>query len=117
MIEVTTNYGPNPAPLRYVYVGRQQPEEALETETSNAKSAGLPEPPEWSDFVLLLMRALMPFPSDARDAVLAAIEKSTRVHRHEPPAELRYRAEIYRYAAIPVTRSPITSAWIWSVPS
>ena len=73
MIEVTTNYGPNPAPPRYVYVGRQQPEEALETETSNAKSAGLPEPLEWSDFVLLLMRALMPF-SDARDAVLAAIE-------------------------------------------
>ena len=23
----------------------------------------------------------------------------------------------YRYAGIPVTRSPITSAWIWSVPS
>ena len=73
MIEVATNYGPNPAPPRYVYLGKQQRKEEPETETPNAKSAGLPKPLEWSDFVLLLMRALMPF-RDAREAVLAAIE-------------------------------------------
>jgi hypothetical protein len=73
MIEVTTNYGPNPAPPRYVYLGKRQPKEEREAETPNAKAAELPKPVEWSDFVLILMRALMPF-SDARDAVLAAIE-------------------------------------------
>jgi hypothetical protein len=71
MIEVTTNYGPNPAPPRYVYVCKRQPKEEPETETPNAKSA--PKPIEWGEFILLLMRTLMPF-SDARDAVLAAIE-------------------------------------------
>jgi hypothetical protein len=73
MIQVTTNYGPNPAPPRYVYLGKQQPEEEPKAETSNAKTAALPQPVEWGEFLLILMRALMPFP-DARDAVLAAIE-------------------------------------------
>ena len=73
MIEVATNYGPNPAPPRYVYLGRRQQKEEPEAETPNAKSTGLPQPVEWGDFILLLMRTLMPF-SDARDAVLAAIE-------------------------------------------
>ena len=73
MIEVATNYGPNPAPPRYVYLGRRQQKEEPEAETPNAKSTGLPQPVEWGDFNLLLMRTLMPF-SDARDAVLAAIE-------------------------------------------
>ena len=71
MIEVTTNYGPNPAPPRYVYLGNQQPKEAPKAQS--AKAASLPEPVEWGDFLLILMRTLMPFP-DARDAVLAAIE-------------------------------------------
>jgi hypothetical protein len=69
MIEVTTNYGPNPAPPRYVYLGKQQPEEEPKAETPNAKTAALPQPVEWGEFLLILM----PFP-DARDAVLAAIE-------------------------------------------
>ena len=73
MIEVATNYGPNPAPPRYVYLGRQQPKEEPEAKKPNAKAAALPEPLEWGDFLLILMRTLMPFP-DARDAVLAAIE-------------------------------------------
>ena len=73
MIEVTTNYGPNPAPPRYVYLGKQQPKEEPKAETPNAKAAALPKPVDWSDFLLILMRTLMPFP-DARDAVLAAIE-------------------------------------------
>ena len=73
MIEVATNYGSNSAPPRYVYLGRQQPKEEPKAETQNNKAATLPEPLEWSDFLLILMRTLMPFP-DARDAVLAAIE-------------------------------------------
>ena len=73
MIEVATNYGPNPAPPRYVYLGRQQPKEEPKAETQNKKAATLPEPVEWSDFLLILMRTLMPFP-DARAAVLAAVE-------------------------------------------
>ena len=73
MIEVATNYGPNPAPPRYVYLGKQQPKEEPKAETQNKKAAALPEPVDWSDFLLILMRTLMPFP-DARDAVLAAIE-------------------------------------------
>jgi hypothetical protein len=56
-----------------VYLGRSQQKEEPEAETPNAKSTGLPQPVEWGDFILLLMRTLMPF-SDARDAVLAAIE-------------------------------------------
>ena len=71
MIEVATNYGPNPAPPRYVYIGKQQPKE--ETKTRTPKPAVLPKPIEWSDFLLILMRTLMPFP-DARAAVLAAVE-------------------------------------------
>jgi hypothetical protein len=71
MIEVTTNYGPNPAPPRYVYIGRRQPEPAPAAETP--KALVLPKPIEWSDFLLILMRTLMPFP-DARAAVLAAVE-------------------------------------------
>ena len=71
MIEVTTNYGPNPAPPRYVYLGKQQHNAEPEAETPNAKAA--PMPIDWSDFTLILMRTLMPFP-DARDAVLAAVE-------------------------------------------
>jgi hypothetical protein len=73
MIEVTTNYGPNRAPPRYVYLGKQQSKEEPENETPNARSAGVPKPIEWGEFILLLMPTLMPF-SDARDAVLAAIE-------------------------------------------
>ena len=73
MIEVTTNYGPNPAPPRYVYLGRQQPKDEPKAETPNAKAAALPQPVEWGDFLLILMRTLMPFP-DAREAVLGAIE-------------------------------------------
>ncbi len=69
MIEVATNYGPNPAPPRYVYLGRQRKEEP-EAETPNTNAANLPK---WSDFLVILMRALMPF-RDARNAVLAAIE-------------------------------------------
>ena len=73
MIEVTTNYGPNPAPPRYVYLGRRQPEQKTEAETPTVKAANDPQPVDWSDFTLILMRTLMPFP-DARDAVLAAVE-------------------------------------------
>ena len=73
MIEVATNYGPNPAPPRYVYLGRRQPEQQPEAETPTAKAANDPKPVEWGDFLLVLMRTLMPFP-DAREAVLAAIE-------------------------------------------
>jgi hypothetical protein len=72
MIGVTTNYGPNPAPPRYVYLGKQQDKAEPETETPNAKATA-PKPIDWSDFTLILMRTLMPFP-DARDAVLAAVE-------------------------------------------
>jgi hypothetical protein len=72
MIEVATNYGPNPAPPRYVYVGKQ-PKETPKAEAPNPKEAGCPEPVQWGDFLLILMRALMPF-TDARKAVLAAIE-------------------------------------------
>jgi len=72
MIEVATNYGPNPAPPRYVYLGKQQPKEEPKAETPNAKAATVPKPVDWSDFTLILMRTLMPFP-DARDAVLAAV--------------------------------------------
>ncbi len=71
MIEVATNYGPNPAPPRYVYLGRRQPERQREAETPKAATA--PKHVDWSDFTLILMRTLMPFP-DARDAVLAAVE-------------------------------------------
>ena len=71
MIEVATNYGPNPAQPRYVYIGTQQPE--AEPEAEAPKAAVLPKPIEWSDFLLILMRTLMPFP-DARAAVLAAVE-------------------------------------------
>ena len=71
MIEVATNYGPNPAPPRYVYIGKRQPKEETKAETT--KAAVLPKPIEWSDFILILMRTLMPFP-DARAAVLAAVE-------------------------------------------
>ena len=70
MIEIATNYGPNPAPQRYVYLGRQQRKEEPEAETPNTNAANLPK---WSDFLVILMRALMPF-RDARNAVLAAIE-------------------------------------------
>ena len=70
MIEVTSNYGPNPAPPRYVYLGKQQSNEEAKAE---APKASAPTPIDWSDFLLLLMRTLMPFP-DARDAVLAAVE-------------------------------------------
>jgi hypothetical protein len=73
MIEVTTNYGPNPAPPRYVYIGKHQPKEEMKTAATKAKAADLPKPIEWSDFILILMRTLMPFP-DARAAVLAAVE-------------------------------------------
>ena len=73
MIEVATNYGPNPAPPRYVYLGRRQPEQQPEAETPTAKAAADPKPVEWGDFLLVLMRTLMPFP-DAREAVLGAIE-------------------------------------------
>ena len=73
MIEVATNYGPNPAPPRYVYLGRRQPEQQPEAEKPNAKPADPPKPVEWGDFLLVLMRTLMPFP-DAREAVLGAIE-------------------------------------------
>ena len=73
MIEVATNYGPNPAPPRYVYLGKQQPKEEPKAETPNARPPTFPKPVEWSDFLLILMRTLMPFP-DARDAVLAAVE-------------------------------------------
>ncbi len=71
MIEVATNYGPNPAPPRYVYIGKQQPKNEPKAETP--KPADPPKPIEWSDFILLLMRTLMPFP-DARAAVLAAVD-------------------------------------------
>ena len=70
MIEVTTNYGPNPAPPRYVYLGKRQIEEP-KPEPPRAK-AETHKPIEWSDFILILMRTLLPFP-DARDAVLAAV--------------------------------------------
>jgi hypothetical protein len=73
MIEVATNYGPNPAPPRYVYLGRRQPEQQPEAEIPTAKAANDPKPVEWGDFLLVLMRTLMPFP-DAREAVLGAIE-------------------------------------------
>jgi hypothetical protein len=73
MIEVATNYGPNPAPPRYVYLGRRQPEQQPEAETPTAKAANDPKNVDWSDFTLILMRTLMPFP-DAREAVLGAIE-------------------------------------------
>ena len=73
MIEVATNYGPNPAPPRYVYLGRRQPEQQPAAETPIAKGANDPKPVEWGDFLLVLMRTLMPFP-DAREAVLGAIK-------------------------------------------
>ena len=56
-----------------MYLGKRQPKEEPKAKAPNAKAAILPQPVEWSDFVLILMRALMPFP-DARDAVFAAIE-------------------------------------------
>ena len=56
-----------------MYLGKQQPKEAPKAEPPNAKAATSPEPVEWGEFLLLLMRTLMPFP-DARHAVLAAIE-------------------------------------------
>ena len=59
----------SPAPPRYVYLGKRQIEEP---EPSKAK-AETHKRIEWSDFVLILMRTLMPFP-DARNAVLAAVE-------------------------------------------
>ncbi len=73
MIEVTSNYGPNPAPPRYVYLGRQQPKPEPQAEIPNAKAVVAPKAVDWSDFLLTLMRTLMPFP-DAREAVLIAIE-------------------------------------------
>ena len=73
MIEVTSNYGPNPAPPRYVYLGRQQPKHEPQAEAPNAKAVVAPKAVDCSDFLLTLMRTLMPFP-DAREAVLAAIE-------------------------------------------
>ena len=73
MIEVTSNYGPNPAPPRYVYLGRQQPKHEPQAEIPNAKAVVAPRSVDWSDFLLTLMRTLMPFP-DAREAVLVAID-------------------------------------------
>jgi hypothetical protein len=73
MIEVISNYGPNPAPPRYVYLGKQQAGKAPEPETPRANTGSIPKPVDWSDFILILMRTLMPFP-DARDAALAAVE-------------------------------------------
>ena len=71
MIEVATNYVPNPAPPRCVYIGKRQLKEEPKAQTP--KAAVLPKPIDWSDFLLILMRTLMPFP-DARAAVLLAVE-------------------------------------------
>ncbi len=70
MIEVTPNYGPNSG-AAVIRVHRQpEPKEESKTEAPKAKTADLPKPIEWSDFLLILMRTLMPFP-DARAAVEA----------------------------------------------
>ena len=51
-----------------------QPKDEPKAETPKVKAASaLPKPVEWSDFLLILMRTLMPF-TEAREAVIAAIE-------------------------------------------
>ena len=73
MIEVISNYGPNPAPPRYVYLGPKRKEENR-TPTGKAQPEKSHEPISWGDFILLLMRTLMPF-TEARQAVMAAVEQ------------------------------------------
>jgi hypothetical protein len=71
MWAMPTNYGDDPAPPRYFLIKREKPEEeaadAPVESPNQAKSQGL----DWRQFVLVVMRALVPFP-EARDAVKAA---------------------------------------------
>jgi hypothetical protein len=69
MWAMPTNYGDDPAPPRYFLIKREKPEvtEAQAESPKQARSQGL----DWRQFVLVVMRALVPFP-EARDAVKAA---------------------------------------------
>ena len=77
MWELLTNYGDNPKPRRYYL---REPAVAPDVEkppksiARNARTATTAEPAkrnDWHRFLLILMRALAPFP-DAKDAVVAA---------------------------------------------
>ena len=69
MWAMPTNYGDDPAPPRYFLIKREKVEAAEEPAQSSkpAKATGL----DWRQFVLVVMRALVPFP-EAREAVKAA---------------------------------------------
>ena len=73
MWAMPTNYGDDPAPPRYFLIKREEPEvaEAPAESPKRAKTQGL----DWRQFVLVLMRALVPFP-EARDAVVVAFRNA-----------------------------------------
>jgi hypothetical protein len=59
-----TIYGDDPAPPRYFLREDREPEESKQTECH-----------DWRQFVLIVMRALLPF-REARDAVVAAFAEA-----------------------------------------
>lgn len=67
MWAMPTNYGADPAPPRYFIRKREEPKDEVAKESVKTNKPGL----DWRQFVVILMRALVPFP-EARDAVKAA---------------------------------------------
>lgn len=63
-----TNYG-TPAPPRY-FLREREPEETIEPEGEKESSGS-----EWRQFIVVLMRALLPF-AEAKEAVLAAFREA-----------------------------------------
>ena len=77
MYEIRDNYGV-PSPPRYFLKPKpelsQAPEPEKPAQTANSGNTPLQGPLDWRQFVVTLMRALLPFP-EAREAVLAAFRE------------------------------------------
>jgi hypothetical protein len=80
MWAMPTNYGDDPAPPRYFLIKRLPPqEEAVDDRTATTatktKSKTETKSLDWRQFVLTVVRALLPFP-EAKDAVVAAFKEA-----------------------------------------
>ena len=71
MWAMPTNYGDDPAPPRYFLIKREKPEEEAAEAPAESPKQAKTKTLDWRQFVLVLMRALVPFP-EARDAVVVA---------------------------------------------
>ena len=75
MWAMPTNYGDDPAPPRYFLIKHEKPEEETAQAPAENPKRGKTQGLDWRQFVLVLMRALVPFP-EARDAVVMAFRNA-----------------------------------------